>query len=391
VTSTRLDKLAAALAERRAASLYRSRLVLDSPQGTRVRVGGAELLSFCSNDYLGLANHPRVIAAFKLAADRYGVGAGASHLVSGHSAAHHALEEELAALVGAPRALLFSTGYMANLGVVVALTERHDTIFEDRLNHASLIDAARLARARVKRYAHGDVAQLGRLLAETTGDKLIVTDAVFSMDGDIAPLREILQLAQDHDAWLLADDAHGLGVLGNDGRGSFAHLGLAVQPPAILMGTLGKAFGGFGAFVAADEVIIETLIQQARTYIYTTALPPAVAEAVRAALRVAQDEPWRCERLRVLIARFRRGAEQIGLALAASHTPIQPLILGESNAALAASQALRARGMLVPAIRPPTVPQGAARLRITLSAAHDETEVDRLLDGLAALPSSATP
>jgi 8-amino-7-oxononanoate synthase len=391
VTSTRLDKLAAELAERRAASLYRSRLVLDSPQGTRVRVGGAELLSFCSNDYLGLANHPRVIAAFKLAADRYGVGAGASHLVSGHSAAHHALEEELAALVGAPRALLFSTGYMANLGVVVALTERHDTIFEDRLNHASLIDAARLARARVKRYAHGDVAQLGRLLAETTGDKLIVTDAVFSMDGDIAPLREILQLAQDHDAWLLADDAHGLGVLGNDGRGSFAHLGLAVQPPAILMGTLGKAFGGFGAFVAADEVIIETLIQQARTYIYTTALPPAVAEAVRAALRVAQDEPWRCERLRVLIARFRRGAEQIGLALAASHTPIQPLILGESNAALAASQALRARGMLVPAIRPPTVPQGAARLRITLSAAHDETEVDRLLDGLAALPSSATP
>jgi 8-amino-7-oxononanoate synthase len=391
VTSSRLDKLAAALAERRAASLYRSRLVLDSPQGTRVRVGGAELLSFCSNDYLGLANHPRVIAAFKVAADRYGVGAGASHLVSGHSAAHHALEEELAALVGAPRALLFSTGYMANLGVVVALTERHDTIFEDRLNHASLIDAARLARARVKRYAHGDVAQLGRLLAETTGDKLIVTDAVFSMDGDIAPLREILQLAQDHDAWLLADDAHGLGVLGNDGRGSFAHLGLAVQPPAILMGTLGKAFGGFGAFVAADEVIIETLIQQARTYIYTTALPPAVAEAVRAALRVAQDEPWRCERLRVLIARFRRGAEQIGLALAASHTPIQPLILGESNAALAASQALRARGMLVPAIRPPTVPQGAARLRITLSAAHDETEVDRLLDGLAALPSSATP
>jgi 8-amino-7-oxononanoate synthase len=391
VTSTRLDKLAAALAERRAASLYRSRLVLDSPQGTRVRVGGAELLSFCSNDYLGLANHPRVIAAFKVAADRYGVGAGASHLVSGHSAAHHALEEELAALVGAPRALLFSTGYMANLGVVVALTERHDTIFEDRLNHASLIDAARLARTRVKRYAHGDVAQLGRLLAETTGDKLIVTDAVFSMDGDIAPLREILQLAQNHDAWLLADDAHGLGVLGNDGRGSFAHLGLAVQSPAILMGTLGKAFGGFGAFVAADEVIIETLIQQARTYIYTTALPPAVAEAVRAALRVAQDEPWRRERLRVLIARFRRGAEQIGLSLAASHTPIQPLILGESNAALAASQALRARGMLVPAIRPPTVPQGAARLRITLSAAHDETEVDRLLDGLAALPSSATP
>jgi 8-amino-7-oxononanoate synthase len=391
VTSARLDKLAAELAERRARSLYRSRLVLDSPQGTRVRVGGVELLSFCSNDYLGLANHPHVIAAFKSAADRYGVGAGASHLVSGHSAAHHALEEELAAFVGAPRALLFSTGYMANLGVVAALTDRHDTIFEDRLNHASLIDAARLARARVKRFAHGDVDQLGRLLAETTGEKLIVTDAVFSMDGDIAPLREILRLAQEHGAWLLADDAHGLGVLGRGGRGSFEHLGLAVQPPAILMGTLGKAFGGFGAFVAADEVIIETLIQRSRTYIYTTALPPPVAEAVRAALRIAQVEPWRRERLRGLIARFRRGAEQLGLALAVSHTPIQPLILGESNAALAASQALRARGMLVPAIRPPTVPQGAARLRITLSAAHDEAEVDRLLDGLAALPSSATP
>jgi 8-amino-7-oxononanoate synthase len=391
VTSTRLDKLAAELAERRARSLYRSRLVLDSPQGTCVRVGGVELLSFCSNDYLGLANHPRVIAAFKSAADHYGVGAGASHLVSGHSAAHHALEEEIAAFVGAPRALLFSTGYMANLGVVAALTDRHDTIFEDRLNHASLIDAARLARAWVKRFAHGDVDQLGRLLAETTGEKLIVTDAVFSMDGDVAPLREILRLAQQHGAWLLADDAHGLGVLGGGGRGSFEHLGLAVQPPAILMGTLGKSFGGFGAFVAADEIIVETLIQQARTYIYTTALPPAVAEAVRAALRVAQDEPWRRERLSVLVDRFRRGAQQLGLSLSASHTPIQPLILGESNAALAASQALRARGMLVPAIRPPTVPQGAARLRITLSAAHDETEVDRLLDGLAALPSSATP
>jgi 8-amino-7-oxononanoate synthase len=391
VTSARLDKLAAELAERRARSLYRNRLVLDSPQGTRVRVGGAELLSFCSNDYLGLANHPRVIAAFKSAADSYGVGAGASHLVSGHSAAHHALEEELAPFVGAPRALLFSTGYMANLGVVAALTDRHDTIFEDRLNHASLIDAARLAHARVKRFGHADVAQLSRLLAETTGEKLIATDAVFSMDGDIAPLRAILSLAQEHGAWLLVDDAHGLGVLGAGGRGSFEYLGLTVQPPAILMGTLGKALGGFGAFVAADEVIIETLIQRARTYIYTTALPPAVAEAVRAALRVAQDEPWRRERLHALVARFRRGAQQLGLKTADSQTPIQPLILGESDAALAASQTLRARGMLVPAIRPPTVPQGAARLRITFSAAHDEAEVDRLLDGLAALPPFATP
>lgn len=387
----RLDKLAAALAERRAGSLYRHRLVLDSPQGARVRVGAEELLSFCSNDYLGLANHPRVIGAFKAAADRYGVGAGASHLVSGHSAAHHALEEELAAFVGAPRALLFSTGYMANLGVVTALTDRHDSIFEDRLNHASLIDAARLARASVKRYAHGDVAQLARLLAQAPGEKLIVTDAVFSMDGDVAPLREILRLAAEHGAWLLADDAHGLGVLGDGGRGSFEHLDLAVRPPAILMGTLGKALGGFGAFVAADETIVETLIQRARTYIYTTALPPAVAEAVRAALRIAQEEPWRRERLRVLLARFRRGAEQLGLPLAASPTPIQPLILGDSAAALAASQALRARGMLVPAIRPPTVPPGAARLRITLSAAHEAADVDRLLEALAALPSSAVP
>lgn len=383
---TRLAKLIADLDKRRAENLYRSRVVLDSPQATEVVIGADRLISFCSNDYLGLANHPEVARALSSAVDRYGVGAGASHLVSGHSRAHHALEEELAAFVGAPRALLFSTGYMANLGVLSALTDRHGVIFEDRLNHASLIDAARLARAEVKRFAHADAGQLRGLLAQTPGAALIATDAVFSMDGDLAPLPELLDLARGHDAWLLADDAHGLGVLGATGRGSFEHWKLGYTPPAIYMGTLGKALGVFGAFVAGEEALIETLIQRARTYIYTTALPPAIAEAVRAALRVVQEEPWRRKRLHGLVARFRRGAQDRGLSLAASETPIQPLILGDSARALAASRALRAQGLLVPAIRPPTVPEGSARLRITLSAAHTDTQVDRLLDALANLP-----
>ena len=373
------------LAQRRAAHLYRERLVLDSPQGAEVRVGEESLLSFCSNDYLGLANHSDVVAAFRAGAERYGVGAGASHLVSGHSRAHHALEEELADFVGAERALLFSTGYMANLGMVGALTDRHDVIFEDRVNHASLIDAARLTRAKVSRYPHADAERLAEMLAGNQRPGLIATDAVFSMDGDIAPLADLTRLASQHGMRLLADDAHGIGVLGKYGRGSFEHLGVPLVPPVILMGTLGKALGVFGAFVAGEAALIETLIQRARTYIYTTALPPAVAEATRASLRLVRAEGWRREHLRALVAKFRGGAQSLGFVLADSTTPIQPLILGDAEKALDASRRLREHGILIPAIRPPTVPEGSARLRITFSAAHEEKHVDRLLEVLAAL------
>jgi 8-amino-7-oxononanoate synthase len=375
------------LVQRRERHLYRERLVLESPQGVGVRVGEEMLLSFCSNDYLGLANHPDVVAAFRAGAERYGVGAGASHLVSGHGRAHHALEEELADFVGAERALLFSTGYMANLGVVSALTDRHHVIFEDRLNHASLIDAARLSRAKVSRYPHADTERLAEMLARNQRFGLITTDAVFSMDGDIAPLAELTRLASKHGMRLLADDAHGIGVLGKHGRGSFEHLGVPLVPPVILMGTLGKALGVFGAFVAGEAALIETLIQRARTYIYTTALPPAVAEAVRASLGIVQEEGWRREQLQALVTQFRAGAQQLGFVLSPSSTPIQPLMLGDAQAAVEVSRRLRERGILVTAIRPPTVPEGSARLRITFSAAHTATQVDRLLEALAAVLS----
>jgi 8-amino-7-oxononanoate synthase len=374
----------------RAQHLYRTRRVLDSPQGVEVRVGGETLLSFCSNDYLGLANDARVIDALQNGAQRYGAGSGASHLVTGHSVAHHALEEELATFVGAERALLFSTGYMANLGVASALLDRHDTVFEDKLNHASLIDAARLSGALVKRYAHGDLTRLEALLAASAGKRLILTDGVFSMDGDVADVARLAALAQQHAAWLLVDDAHGLGVLGAHGRGTLEHSGLQPQAPLILLGTLGKAFGTFGAFVAGDEDLVEYLIQRARPYIYTTALPPAVAEATRASLRIVQQEAWRRDALNARIAEFRSGAAQLGFKLLDSATPIQALILGEAQAAVVASDALRARGILVPAIRPPTVPAGSARLRITLCALHSAQHVERLLEALADLPQTST-
>jgi 8-amino-7-oxononanoate synthase len=377
------DRLRSQLAALEQQQLLRTRRVLESPQGVQVQVDGESLLSFCSNDYLGLANDARLRAACKAGVDRYGVGSGASHLVSGHAVPHHALEEELAAFVGAERALLFSTGYMANLGVASALLDRQGTAFEDKLNHASLIDAARLSGASVRRYRHADLARLEALLHDASGDKLILSDGVFSMDGDLADLPRLIALAQEHAAWLLLDDAHGLGVLGADGGGSFAHFGQAVSGPAILLGTLGKAFGTFGAFVAGDADVIETLIQRARTYIYTTALPPAVAEATRASLRIVRNEGWRREVLRERIHEFRTAAAQLGLRLLESATPIQPVIFGTAEAALAASQALRERGLLVPAIRPPTVPAGGSRLRITFSAAHTREQVGRLLEALA--------
>lgn len=350
-------------------------------------VDGQALLSFCSNDYLGLANHPDVISALKQGADEFGVGSGAAHLVNGHSHAHHALEEELAEFSGYPRALLFSTGYMANLGTVQALMGRGDTVFEDRLNHASLLDAGLHSAADFKRYAHNDMSALAQQLQQAgSGDKLILSDGVFSMDGDLAPLPQMAALAQSQDAWLMVDDAHGFGVLGQSGRGSTEHFKLDVAEVPIYMATLGKGLGCFGAFVAGDEALIEYLINEARTYIYTTALPPAVAEATRAALRLVQSEGWRRQHLQQLIQRFRHGAEQLGLPLMESFTPIQPLLVGEADVALAASQALLEQGILVTAIRPPTVPKATARLRITFSAAHSEEDVDHLLTALASIP-----
>ncbi len=374
------------LSERQASGLYRTPRMAEGAQTPRRIVNGQAVLSFCSNDYLGLANHPAVIAAFRRGVDEYGAGSGAAHLINGHTRAHQALEDELAAFCGYPRALLFSTGYMANLGAVGALVGRGDAVFEDRLNHASLLDAGLLSGARFKRYAHNDTAALARQLSACTdGEKLILTDGVFSMDGDLAPLPELAALARQHDAWLMVDDAHGLGVLGARGRGSLEHFGLSADDVPMLMGTLGKALGSAGAFIAASVDVIEWLIQAARPYIYTTAMPAALAEATRASLKLVDDEPWRREHLRALIAHFKTGAQQLGLSLMPSDTPIQPILIGASEAASRLSNQLFAAGIHVTAIRPPTVPQDSARLRITLSAAHSMDDVDELLRQLARL------
>jgi len=381
--------LAAELERLREAGLYRSRRILAGRQGAHPVIDGRRVIAFCSNDYLGLAGHPALIGALKRGADLYGVGSGAAHLITGHSAAHHALEEELAAFVGRPRALLFSTGYMANLGVISALAGRGDRVLEDRLNHASLLDGALLSQARLSRYPHADPGALSRQIGHDRA-RLIATDGVFSMDGDLAPLPDIAAIAQHQGAWLMVDDAHGLGVIGDSGRGSLEHFGLMAAQVPILVGTLGKAFGTFGAFVAGSEELIETVIQRARSYIYTTAPPPAVAEATRTSLDLAQRETWRRERLRAMIQRFRTGAARLGLPLTASETPIQPVIAGDAQRALAWSRHLERRGILVTAIRPPTVPEGTARLRITFSASHEEAEVDSLLDALSELPGEDT-
>jgi len=381
--------LAAGLSALAASGRVRTRREVRSrePGGVRARVGGSDLLAFCSNDYLGLADHPGVVEAFVAAAREWGVGSGASHLVSGHCREHHLLEQELAAFTRRPRALLFSTGYMANLAVVTTLVGQRDRVIEDRLNHASLLDAGLASGARFQRFRHADVDALrSRLSRAGTGRTLVVTDGVFSMDGDMAPLRELADACRAGNAWLFVDDAHGLGVLGGSGRGSLEAAGLGIEDVPILMGTLGKALGTFGAFVAGSDELIETLLQRARTYVYTTALPPAVAAATRAALRVVQQEPWRRERVLGHVARFRREAAGLGLRLPMSETPIQPVILGSEDAAMAASDSLRKQGLWVPAIRPPTVPKGSSRLRITFSAAHDDDDVERLLEGLAGLP-----
>jgi len=381
-----LDGLGDKLRIRRDQGLYRRRHVVEGPQAVHLKVDGRELLSFCSNDYLGLAADPRLAEAMCAATARYGVGSGAAHLISGHTRAHHMLEEELADWLGCERALLFSTGYMANLGVPGALLRRGDVILQDRLNHASLIDGAQLSAATLRRYAHADMAALERLLGEHTGNVLIATDGVFSMDGDVAPLRRLAALAAHYDAPLMVDDAHGLGVLGPHGRGSAEAAGLGPGEVAVYMATLGKALGTAGAFVAGSADLIETLIQSARSYIYTTAMPAALAEASRASLRIVREESWRRERLRELVNRFRLGAESLGLCLMDSDTPIQPILLGDARTALSWSEALLEQGILVTAIRPPTVPEGSARLRITLSATHQEADLDRLLEALQGLP-----
>ncbi|CAE6944694.1 8-amino-7-oxononanoate synthase [Pseudomonas marincola] len=375
--------LATRLAERRAAHLYRQRPLLESPQGPVVQVDGRELLAFCSNDYLGLANHPQVIEAWRAGAARWGVGGGASHLVIGHSTPHHELEEALADFTGRPRALLFSTGYMANLGAVTALVGQGDTVLEDRLNHASLLDAGLLSNARFSRYLHNDAASLASRLEKATGNTLVVTDGVFSMDGDTADLPALCAEAKKRDAWVMVDDAHGFGPVGATGGGIAEHFGLGVDAVQVLVGTLGKAFGTAGAFVAGSQELIETLVQFARPYIYTTSQPPALACATLKSLELLRREHWRREHLDALIQRFRAGVGNIGLELMQSTTPIQPIVIGDSDRAMRFSQLLRDRGILVTAIRPPTVPAGSARLRVTLSAAHSVEQLDVLLEALA--------
>lgn len=380
-----IGALAEQLRSREKKSLLRERVALEGPQDIRVSIDGREHLAFCSNDYLGLANHPELIVAACDGARRYGVGAGASHLISGHSSAHHVLEEALARFTGFPRALLFSTGYMANAGVVAALAGRTGAIFGDKLNHASLNDAVLVSKARFIRYRHGDPGGLERQMAVSNGwPKLVLTDAVFSMDGDIAPVARLLKLCEKYDAWLMLDDAHGFGVLGAKGQGILAHLG--VQSPRIIyMATLGKAAGVFGAFVAAQPEVIETLIQQARSYIYTTAAPPMLSHILLKSLKLIENEHWRREKLAELCMALKREVQSLRWKLLPSITPIQPLIIGSNDQALNISAALRERSILVPAIRPPTVPQGTARLRISLSASHDLEDIARLGEALREL------
>jgi 8-amino-7-oxononanoate synthase len=371
------------LASIQANNLYRHRQILDSPQGIEIESVGKRYVNFSSNDYLGLANHPDLVSAFRAAANHYGIGSGAAHLVCGHSAAHHALEEELADWVGRERALLFSTGYMANLGIISALLSKTDAVFEDRLNHASLLDGGLLSGARFQRFHHADVNDLQRRIDQSTAHrKLIVTDGVFSMDGDLAPLQVLSTCAQQANAWLMVDDAHGIGVLGAAGQGSLQFAGLNQSQVPILMGTLGKALGTFGAFVAGSEELIEFLIQRARTYIYTTAMPAAVVEATRVSVRLVQSDDWRRQKLIDLVTRFQQGLIQLGIQPVASTTPIQPILLGDSQRAMQVSHDLKQRGLWVTAIRPPTVAKGTARLRVTFSASHQDSHVDLLLDAL---------
>ena len=377
------DDLAKALAALDRAHRRRTRRVLESPQGPRVREGGDDLVNFSSNDYLGLANDPRLRTAAYRAIDEFGVGSGASPLVVGHMRAHEEAEKRFAEFVGMPRALLFSSGYAANLGILATLGERDADVFGDRLNHACLVDGAILSRARFTRYAHLDLAALDqRLAASSASVRIVATDAVFSMDGDLAPLAELAELCERHDAWLVVDDAHGIGVLGEHGRGSLAHFRLR-SPRIVYMATLGKALGGYGAFVAGDAQLIEWLMQRARTYVYSTALPPMLAAVASAAIGLLAEDPAPVERLRARIDEFRAACEAEKVALGESMTAIQPILIGPDERALEIARQLHGQGYLVAAIRPPTVPEGTARLRISLSAAHEREDVEGLAEALA--------
>jgi 8-amino-7-oxononanoate synthase len=387
------DAVAAELAGLAQRSQLRTRRVVDAQvaQGSILEpiVEGRRLLNFCSNDYLGLAGDVRVAGAMRDGAAKWGAGSGAAHLVTGHTAEHHALEEELAEFTGREAALLFSTGYMANVGVITALAARGEVVLQDRLNHASLIDGARQCDARLMRYAHADAADALRIGdAQHEALSMLATDGVFSMDGDVAPLAALAGVAQRHDAWLLVDDAHGFGVQGATGAGSVQAAGLSSREVPLLVGTLGKACGTSGAFVAGDRDVIDLVLQRARSYIYTTAMPPAIAAATRASLRIMRTEGRRRDRLAQLVARFRAGASAMGLPLAASTTPIQPIAVPGAAAALEASRLLRERGFWVSAIRHPTVPAGTERLRVTLSAGHREADVDALLEAMGEVISA---
>lgn len=383
------QQLQESLADRQSQGLYRQRKTITSPQETEIEVKGKLLTNFCSNDYLGLANHPEVLAACKKGVDLYGVGSGASHLVVGHSQAHHALEDELAAFTGRSRVLLFSSGYMANVGILTALANKKDYVFEDKLNHASLIDGGLFSGAKFKRYPHLDIAKLVKALSKRQNPEntFIVSDGVFSMDGDCAELPRLIEVAKSSGAQLMLDDAHGFGVLGRSGGGLveyYRNCGFVINEKnlPILIGTLGKAFGTQGAFVAGSEELIESLIQYCRPYIYTTAMAPALAEASRTSLKLIQSENWRREKLQDLIGAFRSRCKELGFALTDSMTPIQGLILGDAQKSLQASLLLENEGLFVTAIRPPTVPQGTARLRITFSANHTEEQLASLLTAL---------
>ena len=386
MTSKLNEELSAYLSEQAEQHRYRSRTAVSGPQGIELTIDNKKYLNFCSNDYLGLANHPKLIEALQSGAQQYGVGSGASHLINGHSDAHHALEIELAEFVQRPRALLFSTGYMANLGVVTALLGQADCVFADRLNHASLNDAAVLSRARLKRYGHGDVDELCAKLAKTKAQrKLVLSDGVFSMDGDVAPMNGLVAACEQTNAILMIDDAHGLGAIGANGGGTLELYSKSCEDVPILMGTLGKAFGTFGAFVAGSEELIETLIQKARTYIYTTAVPAAIAQATRASIKVIKEETWRREKLAENIGYFRQQAIEYDISLMDSLTAIQPILIGDVKKTVAASEALREQGLLVSAIRPPTVAEGTSRLRVTLCTEHSKTQILSLIKSLREL------
>ncbi|MEP7156170.1 MAG: 8-amino-7-oxononanoate synthase [Betaproteobacteria bacterium] len=378
------------LSELAQADQLRVRRIVDGPQDASMVVDGKRVLNYASNDYLGLANHPKIVEAAMRALKKFGLGAGASHMVSGHMRAHHELEEKLADYVKLPKALLFSSGYMANMGILTALAGRGDTIFADKLNHACLNDGALLSRATFKRYPHGDLVKLEALLdsAKDGGRKLIVTDAVFSMDGDIAPVPELLALAEKHDALLVLDDAHGFGVLGYRGKGTLEHFNL-MKPGAsdhiVYMATLGKAAGGYGAFVAGNDDVVEWILQSARTYIFTTGTPPAIAAAMQASLEVMQEDRERLTHLRTLIDFFGDSLKLQYAKLPFSQTAIQPIMIGDNATTMAFAEALRERHMFVPAIRPPTVPQGTARLRVSLSAAHSADDLFDLITAITDL------